>query len=112
MQQLPRQTIVKLTHLYNAALRLKYVPIQWKMAEMIMVLKPGKPPNEVSSYRPISLLPIMSKLFEKLVLKRLTPILDVKHIIPLHQFGFRQQHSTINQVRRITAITLANMILR
>jgi hypothetical protein len=68
MQQLPRQAIVKLTHLYNAALRLKYIPIQWKMAEMIMVLKPGKPPYEVSSYRPISLWPIMSKLFEKLVL--------------------------------------------
>ena len=46
----------------------------------------------------------MSKLFEKLVLKRLTPILDAKHIIPLHQFGFRQQHSTIDQVHRITAI--------
>jgi hypothetical protein len=41
---------------------------------------------------------------EKLVLKRLIPILDAKHIIPLHQFGFRQQHSTIDQVHRITAI--------
>jgi hypothetical protein len=104
IQQLPRQAIVKLTHLYNAALRLKYVPIQWKMAEMIMVLKPGKSPNEFSSYRPISLLHIMSKLFEKLVFKRLIPIMDAKHIINLHQFRFHQQHTTINQVHRITAI--------
>jgi hypothetical protein len=93
MQQLPRQAIVKLTHVYNAALRLKYVPGQWKAAEVIMVPKPGKPANEVSSYRPI-LLPIMSKLFEKLVLKRLTPILDASHIIPQHQFGFRHHRSS------------------
>ena len=47
---------------------------------------------------------IMSKLFEKLVLKRLTPILDARHIIPQHQFGFRHQQSTVDQVHRITAI--------
>ena len=104
MQQLPRQAIVKLTHLYNAALRLKYVPSQWKAAEVIMVPKPGKPVNDVTSYRPISLLPIMSKLFEKLILKRLTPTLSARHIIPQHQFGFRHQHSTLDQVHRITAI--------
>jgi hypothetical protein len=39
MQQLPSQAIVNLTHLYNAALRLKYVPSQWKAAEVIMVSK-------------------------------------------------------------------------
>jgi len=64
----------------------------------------GKAPNEVSSYRIIPLLPIMSKIFEKLVLKRVIPITDAKHIIPLQQFRFRQQHSTIDQVHRITAI--------
>ena len=104
MQKLPRQAIVKLTHLYNTALWLKYVPTHWKAAEVIMVPKPGKPVNKVSSYRPISLLPIMLKLFEKLVLERLTPILDATHIIPQHQFGFRRQHSTLDQVHRITAI--------
>jgi hypothetical protein len=104
IKRLPRQAIVKLTHLYNAALRLKYIPSQWKAAEVIMVPKPGKHVNEVSSYRPISLRPIMSKLFEKLVLKRLTPILNANHIIPQHHFGFRHQNSTLDQVHRITAI--------
>jgi hypothetical protein len=104
LHQLPKKAIVKLTHLYNATLRLHYVPSYWKAAEVIVIPKPGKPVNEVTSYRPISLLPILSKLFEKLLFRRLKPILDEKRIIPTHQFGFRSKHSTIDQVHRITSI--------
>ena len=38
------------------------------------------------------------------ILKRLKPILDEKQIIPTHQFGFRNKHSTIDEVHRITTI--------
>jgi hypothetical protein len=41
-----------------------------------MIPKPGKPPKEVGSCRPISLLPITSKIFEKSLLKRLHPIVE------------------------------------
>jgi hypothetical protein len=74
------------------------------VAEIVMIPKPGKPPHETTSYRSISLLPIMSKLFEKLLLKRLKPIIEERNLIPDHQFGFRHQHSTIDQVHRITNI--------
>jgi hypothetical protein len=74
------------------------------VAEVIMIPKPGKPPHELTSYRPISLLTIMSKLFEKLLLKRLKFIIEDKNLIPDNQFGFRTQHSTIDQVHRITNI--------
>jgi hypothetical protein len=47
----------------------------------------------------------MSKLFEKLLLKRLKPIIEEKNLIPYHQFGFRPQNSMIDQVHRITNIT-------
>jgi hypothetical protein len=104
LKQLPHKAIVKLTHMYNAAFRLKYVPSYWKAAEVIMSLKLGKPATEVTSYRPISLLPVLSKLFEKLLLKRLKPIIEEKQIIPNHQFGFRHKHSMIDQVHRITTI--------
>jgi hypothetical protein len=63
-------------------------------------LKPGKPPNELISYRPISILPIVSKVFEKLLLQRLLPIVEIKRLIPNHQFGFRQRHSTLEQTHR------------
>jgi hypothetical protein len=69
-----------------------------------MLLKPGKPPKNVGSFRPISLLPSLSKLLEKLLLKRLKPIIEEKNLIPEHQFGFRNKHSTIDQVHRVTNV--------
>lgn len=66
-----------------------------------MILKKGKSPNSVSSYRPISLLPVLSKLFERLLLDRLDPIISENDIIPRHQFGFCKHHSTIEQVHRV-----------
>lgn len=104
LQHLPRKAIVKLTTIINATFRLKYVPDVWKVAEVIMIPKPGKPLHLASSYRPISLLPIISKLFEKLLLKRLKPIIEERKLIPNYQFGFREKHSTIDQVHRITDI--------
>ncbi|CAH2086206.1 unnamed protein product [Euphydryas editha] len=66
-----------------------------------MIHKHGKPPEEVTSYRPISLLPVLSKMFERILLSRILPILNENQVIPKHQFGFRQQHSTIEQVHRV-----------
>jgi hypothetical protein len=71
---------------------------------VIMIPIPGKPLKEASSYRPISLLPIMNRTFEKAMLKRLRPILEEKRIIPDHQFGFRQKLSGTGQVHRNTVV--------
>jgi hypothetical protein len=75
-----------------------------KVTEVIMILKPEKRATEVTSYRPISLLPVLSKLFEKLLLKTLKPIFEEKKIIPNYQFGFRHKNSTIDQVHTITTL--------
>jgi hypothetical protein len=53
-----------------------------------MFKKHGKPLEEASSYRPISLLPIVSKIFEKAIFKRLCPILEENRILLDHQVGF------------------------
>ena len=98
LKELPITGLKFITQLFNAVLRHSYFPKQWKVAEIILIPKPGKPLEEVTSYRPISLLPILSKTFEKLFLKRLKPILAQKHLIPDHQFGFREHHSTVEQV--------------
>ena len=66
-----------------------------------MLPKPGKNPVDVTSYRPISLLPTISKILEKLILKRINKELNPKDWIPNHQFGFRQAHSTIQQCHHV-----------
>jgi hypothetical protein len=101
LKELPIIDTKYLTQLFNAILLLNYFPTQWKVAQIILILKPGKPPHDLSSYRPISLLPIVSKLFETLLLKRLLPLIEHNKLIPPHQFGFRWRHSTIKQTHRI-----------
>jgi len=83
-------------------LQLFYFPTIWKQSVVIVIPKAGKPKNLASSYRPISLLPTLGKLFEKLILLRIRPILHEHQIIPTTKFGFRPGHSTIHQVHRLT----------
>lgn len=101
LKELPRKGVMFLTFLFNAMLRLDYVPVQFKRAQLIVIPKPGKPLNQLNSYRPISLLPVMSKVFEKLFLKRLHTLIDEEVVVPSYQFGFRQKHSTVEQVHRV-----------
>jgi hypothetical protein len=88
LRQLPRKALVLLTTIYNSMLRMSYYPIMWKFAQIIMMPKPGKLANEVNSSLPISLLPVTSKLLEKLLLKRIWNDLGLSTITPDHQFGF------------------------
>ena len=101
LKHLPRKAIVFLTTLYNRMLHLSYFPEQWKFAQIIMIAKPGKPPTEATSYRPISLLPVLSKIFERLLQNRILELSNPDNLIPIHQFGFREGHSTIQQCHRI-----------
>ena len=73
-------------------------------SRVIMILKPGTNPNDVQSYRPISLLPVIAKILEKLLLTRLLKEAQPSTWIPTHQFGFRKGHSTTQQCHRLTDI--------
>ena len=95
LKELSKKSVILLTYLFNAYLRLEYVPECFKTAEIIMIPKPGKPPEEITSYRPISLLPVLAKLWEKIYIRRLKPLVN----LPEYQFGFRDHHSTTDQVQ-------------
>jgi hypothetical protein len=82
LKELPKTAINLLTTFYNSILRLSYYPLLWKFAQIIMVPKPGKPVDDITPYRPISLLPIPSKVFEKLLLKRLRSEVDLSALLP------------------------------
>ena len=89
LQELSQKGLRAITQIYNAILRIEYFPCHWKVGQIIMIAKPGKNPEDIESYWPISLLPILSKILEKILLQRLTPIIEESNLIPSHQFGFR-----------------------
>ena len=63
------------------------------MAKVIPIFKKGCA-HEVKNYRPISLLPVMSKIVEKLIYRRLVSFLNQQNFFHKYQFNFRKNHST------------------
>jgi hypothetical protein len=90
LKELPQKGIVLLTYIFNGIIRTSYWPKQFKLTQTITIVKPGKDPTEITSYRPISLLSVLSKVFEKLVLRRINKDLGpddfVKGILPYSRF--------------------------
>ncbi|GBP95098.1 Probable RNA-directed DNA polymerase from transposon BS [Eumeta japonica] len=97
----PQQLLSLLVAIFNACLQNCYFPPVWKEAEVIGIHKPGKPRDLPASYRPISLLSGLSKLYERLLKTRLTDHLLGKGLIIDDQFGFRPAHSCPQQVLRL-----------
>jgi len=88
LKQLPKKAVTFLNVLFSIMLRLSNYPLLWKFAQIIMVRKPGKPINDVTSYRPISLLPLSSKIFQKHLLQILRNDVDLSALLANYQSGF------------------------
>ncbi len=79
--------------LINSSFLSGVVPDSLKIAKVCPIYKNGDQ-NIFSNYRPISILPSFSKIFEKAVYKRLTSYISSKNILYNNQYGFRSEHST------------------
>lgn len=101
LKNLPTKAIAQLIYIFNSVIRRGYFPTKWKNAEIIFLLKPGKPNEKPESYRPISLLNTLSRIMEKLISKRLDHYVTEYNILPNTQFGFRNAHNTEQQLNRI-----------
>ena len=86
------------SYIFNLSWSTHTFPSAWKQSTIIPILKPGKPSDSPSSYRPISLTSCTSKLFERMVLGRLTYFLELHDILSPVQAGFRPGRSTVDQV--------------
>lgn len=106
LKYLPAQMLTLLAILFNACFDLCHFPTAWKEAIVIGIPKPGKPLNVASSYRPISLLKALGKLFERVALARMKEHLHKEDVLIPHQFGFRPKHSCPGQVHRIVEFIL------
>ena len=89
-----------ITAIINKSLESGLVPDCFKIAKVIPIHK-GKAKDDFSNYRPISLLPVMSKLLERVVHKRLYHFMELSNVFSPVQFGFRPRHSTTHAVTRL-----------
>ena len=62
------------------------IPKLWRQSKIIAILKPGKDPVIPKSYRPISLLCHTYKLYERMILSRVTPLLELHLMLLLYTF--------------------------
>lgn len=98
IRNMPDTSISRLMLIINTCLEQVYFPQLWKEASIIMIQKPHKNPSLPSSYRPISLLSVLAKIYERIISGRIKPYLN---IIPSEQYGFLQGKSTTKQLVRI-----------
>ena len=82
-----------LAYIINLSMRNGVVPTGWKTARITPVYKSG-PRSQFNNYRPISILPIVSKIAERIVHKQLMNFLEENNLLYSHQFGFRKGMST------------------
>ena len=81
-----------LCDLFNKSLFAGKFPEDWKIARIAPIFKSGAK-DDRSNYRPISVLPFMSRLFEKLIFNQFYEYLDANKSLYEHQSGFRLLHS-------------------
>jgi hypothetical protein len=80
--------------IYSASLDLRHLPEQWKTARIVTLRKPGKADYTVpKAFRPISLLPTISKGLEAVVAARLSYITEKHSLLPINHFGARPRRS-------------------
>jgi hypothetical protein len=108
IKNLSKKSIVQLHYIINAIIQLQYFPQQWKIATIVPIPKPKKDLKNPNNYRPISLLPGLAKVAEKVINARLNKYDKNLKLTREEQFGFRQGHDTTQQVTRIVNDIIAN----
>ena len=82
-----------LCYILNLSVRTCTVPTSWKIAKVVPIHKKGSS-TDPANYRPISVLPALSKILEKAVHQQLTDFLENESLLTNNQFGYRRKRST------------------
>ena len=102
LKHLPPKALRHLVILFNSALSLLVFPTVWKHEVIITIPKPGKNPIFPKNRRPISLLNVLGKLYERILSNRMLPFIRANSLIPDVQFGFTPTRSTTLQLLRLS----------
>ena len=98
IKKMGKKRIIDITGLFNISLTSSMVPSEWKLCVWIPILKPGKDPTQVGSYRPIAMLSCIGKLMERVIQRRLEFKLEREHLLKGEQDGFRRGKSTMDSL--------------
>lgn len=93
LKSIKNEIISPLTLIINQSFNTGIFPKELKLAKVIPVFKKGES-SKLNNYRPISLLPSMSKVFERIMHSQLTKYLTDNNLLFAQQYGFRPKHST------------------
>ena len=80
--------------LFNMCLKESYFPDCWKVSSMVAVFKNVGETSTAKNYGPVSLLSVVTKVFEKLVNNRIVDHLENCGLFSNFQYGFRSSRST------------------
>ena len=92
---------IPLCHIFNQSLSLGIFPEDWKCARVTPLFKQGNR-DDMNNYRPISVVPIIAKVFERIVYDQLYAYLTEHDIVCKHQSRFRTLHSTVTALLEAT----------
>ena len=90
-----------LTAIFTKSIITGIYPIEWKTARVTPVFKKGVK-SDLNNYRPISVIPAVSKIFEKIVYDQLYRYLNDNKLLSSCQSGFRSLHSTLTALLEAT----------
>lgn len=85
-----------LLDIYNKSWQEEKVPESWKISKVVPLLKPGKSPMQLDSFRPVSLTSCISKVMEKMINERILWWQDMKKLLPESIAGFRRGRCTMD----------------
>lgn len=101
LKNIMHSIVSPLSELINRSLSEGQFPDLLKIAKVVPLHKSNSK-QEVSNYRPISVLSCISKVYEKIIHKRLYKYLELNNILDPLQFGFKPKNSTIHAITKLT----------
>ncbi|CAF2120575.1 unnamed protein product [Rotaria magnacalcarata] len=110
IKNLPHNYSNILTKQYNALFSLSYWDKNWKQARTICFNKVDSPAPTTQQLRPISLLPVMGKIYERLFLLRFQKWLNNFGILPWQQSGARAKQCTVSRVNHLLEQTYTSLL--
>ena len=98
LKEAPPSTWEILARLFSSSLALGWIPAIWRNAIVRMLPKAGRPLTRPADFRPISLLPVLSKLLEAIIATRLQAELRRSNLLQEEQAAFQPRRSAMEQV--------------